>query len=302
MQEVVGTFTGKQIGATYFQGQAPIDRVWTTSDMVITGACVMPAGFGIGSYCMFIIDMLTESIVDLEPQRIVRLKARQLNSKIPRAAAAYRARLECLLLRHRIIERLGRALEESTNNKEVEERINVINRKGGQCMMSVEKKCQKNKSGRISFSPEAAVWIRRCQIYPSILQYHDRNVRNQGNLKCTARQFGVQDPLNLPLEEVHARLQICKEQCESFRQHGHRYRQKHLQNRLRHARETDDETAEKAILAMINCKCDRAWWKSLNAAMKRQRGRSVQVVQVEQEDGAIQGIHGARRGAHCYVV
>ncbi len=33
MREVVGTFTGKQIGATYFQGQTPIDGVWATSDV-----------------------------------------------------------------------------------------------------------------------------------------------------------------------------------------------------------------------------------------------------------------------------
>jgi hypothetical protein len=164
--------------------------------------------------------------------------------------------LERLHLRHCIIEQLGRAHEESTDNVEEEKRINVINREGEQYMMSAEKKCQKIKSGWIPFSPEAAVWIRRCQIYCSILRYHNGKALNWGNLECTARQFG-QDPLNLPLEEVHARLQICKEQCEYARQHGHRYRQKHLQNRLKHAQETDDETAEKAILAIINCERDR---------------------------------------------
>ncbi len=141
MQEVVGTFMGKQIGATCFQGQTPIGRVWATSDMVITGACVMPAGFGIGNHCMFVIDMLMESIVGLEPQRIVRPKARQLDSKIPGTAAGYRARLECLLLRHRITEQLGRAHEESMNIMEAEKRINGIDREGGQYMMSVVKKC-----------------------------------------------------------------------------------------------------------------------------------------------------------------
>jgi hypothetical protein len=115
-----------------------------------------------------------------------------------------------------------------------------------------------------------------------------------------ARQFGIQDLLNLPLEEIHAQLQICKEQCEYLRQHGHRYRQKHPQNRLRHARETDDETTENTILAIINHEYDRALWKSLNAAMKCQRGRSVQVVQVEQEDGAIQEYTG-REEVHTAI-
>jgi hypothetical protein len=195
MREVVGMFTGKQAGVTYFQGQSPIDEVWATSDMVITGACVMPAGFRIGDHCMFVIDMIAESIMGLEPQRIVCPKNRQLNSKIPGAASAYRERLECLLLRHRIIEQLGRAHEESMDNMEAEEMINVIDREGGQYMMSAKKKCQ--KSGWIPFSPNATVWIQRCQIYCSILQYHDEKIHNQGNLKCTARRFGIRDPLNL---------------------------------------------------------------------------------------------------------
>ncbi len=50
----------------------------------------MPAGFGTGNQCVFVVDMLTESIVGLEPQRIVHPKARQLNSKISGAALADR--------------------------------------------------------------------------------------------------------------------------------------------------------------------------------------------------------------------
>jgi hypothetical protein len=70
---------------------------------------------------------------------------------------------------------------------EAKARINVIGMQGGQNMISAGKKCQKIKSGWIPFSPDAAVWIQRCQIYCSILQYHGRKIHNQGNLKCTAR-------------------------------------------------------------------------------------------------------------------
>ena len=44
MIEAVGNYTGKKIGATFFRGTKPIDGVWVTSDVVIMGACVMPAG------------------------------------------------------------------------------------------------------------------------------------------------------------------------------------------------------------------------------------------------------------------
>jgi hypothetical protein len=97
MREVVSPFRGKQIGPTYFRGQSPIDGVWATSNVMITRVCIMPVGFRIGDHCLFVNDMLTEYIVGLQPQRIVRTKARQINSKIPGAVLVYRERLECLL-------------------------------------------------------------------------------------------------------------------------------------------------------------------------------------------------------------
>jgi hypothetical protein len=66
---------------------------------------------------------------------------------------AYRARLGHFLL---IIEQLGRAREESTDNVEAEKRI-MINRGGVQYMMSAKTKCQKIKSGWIPFFPELAL-------------------------------------------------------------------------------------------------------------------------------------------------
>ena len=292
MKEVVGSFTGKQIGPTHFRGTKPIDGIWATSDISIASACIMPAGFGIGDHRMFIIDILTSSLIGTQPQRIVRPKSRRLNTKIPGAASAYRERLENLLLKHRIIERIGKAHEESSTNEEAATRLNAIDREGGQYMLSSEKKCRKIKSGRIPFSPESALWIRRCQVYRSILRYHEGKIRNRGNLKRTARRCGIEHPLQLSIEEVQIRLQICKEKCEYFRHNGERYRKRHLQTRLQAAREEDNDEAERAILAIIGRERCKARWKRLNYAMGRQQGRSVQTVQVETQDGAIQEYSG----------
>jgi len=292
MKEVVGNFTGRQISATYFRGQSPIDGIWSTSDVTITGACIMPAGFGIGDHRLFVIDIATDSLIGLQPMKIVRPKAWRLNNKIPGAASAYRDRLERLLLKHRIIERMGAAHEGSKDNQEAETRMNKIDKESGQYMLNAEKKCRKIKSGRIPFSPESAVWIRRCQVYRSIIRFHEGKIRNRGNLKRTAHRCGIREPLQLPLEEVYARLQVCREQCEYFQTQGHKYRRKHLQNRLRHARDEEDDEAEKAILAIIMRERDRARWRQLNFAMGWKWGRSVQMVQVEQEDSTIQEFTG----------
>jgi hypothetical protein len=67
MVEVVGEFTGRQIGATFFRGLKPIDGIWATPDLVVTHACVMPAGFGVGSHRMFVADFQEESLIGKAP-------------------------------------------------------------------------------------------------------------------------------------------------------------------------------------------------------------------------------------------
>ena len=52
MREVVGDFTGKRLGATFFRGSKPIDAIWATSDLEVAHACVMPVGYGVGNHLL----------------------------------------------------------------------------------------------------------------------------------------------------------------------------------------------------------------------------------------------------------
>ena len=47
MIEFVGNFTGRKVGVAFFRGKDPMDGVWAAPDLAITGACVMPVGYGI---------------------------------------------------------------------------------------------------------------------------------------------------------------------------------------------------------------------------------------------------------------
>ena len=68
MKEVVGEFNGQKLGATFFWGSKPIDVVWATDDVKREGACVMPAGYGIGDHRLFVIDIHARSILGDIPQ------------------------------------------------------------------------------------------------------------------------------------------------------------------------------------------------------------------------------------------
>jgi hypothetical protein len=66
MKEVMGDFTVRQLGATYFRGSEPIDRVWATGDITVTNACVMPVGFGVGDHRLLVVDFATMTLVVLD--------------------------------------------------------------------------------------------------------------------------------------------------------------------------------------------------------------------------------------------
>jgi hypothetical protein len=111
-------------------------------------------------------------------------------------------------------------------------------------MINAEKKCRQIKSGRIPFSPESLLWIRRAQVYWSLLQYHHGLIRNIGNLKRAARRCGILQCLSLLKEEVCMCLDVCVNKCNNFCKHGQYFRRKHLYKCLQDAKDAENKSNE----------------------------------------------------------
>jgi hypothetical protein len=132
-------------------------------------------------------------ILSKSPPKIVRPTSRRLNTKIPRVAAEYAWILENKILKHRLIERMGATYTNSRSRRKAEKCLNRLDDEFGDYTRHAEKKCQKIKSGRIPFLPEASLWICRTQVYRSLLKYHAGWIRNQGNLKRMVRRCNIPD-------------------------------------------------------------------------------------------------------------
>ena len=126
MIEAVGNYTGKKIGATFFRGTKPIDGVWVTSDVVIIGACVIPAGYGIGDHRLFVLEFLTSSLIGHDTPKILRAAAKRLNTNIPSGELYYINRLEELITTHKIVERVGQVHENSTSKASLKIKLDKI--------------------------------------------------------------------------------------------------------------------------------------------------------------------------------
>ena len=90
MKEVMGEFTTRRLGATYFRGSTPIDAVWATSDVAVVNACVMPVGYGVGDHRLFVVDFVTALLVGTGcSQQIVQPALCCLNTRIVGCALRY---------------------------------------------------------------------------------------------------------------------------------------------------------------------------------------------------------------------
>jgi hypothetical protein len=113
------------------------------------------------------------------------------------------------ILKHRLIKRTGAAHISSKSRRKVATRLNRLDNELGQYMRHAEKKCRKIKSRRIPFLPEASQWIRRTQLYRSLLKFHAGRIRNRGNLKQMARRSNILDAMSLSTCKIEMRLKTC---------------------------------------------------------------------------------------------
>jgi len=287
LREVILHTTGRQTGATFFRGSQPIDGLWASADLDISNACLMPFGYGVGDHRAFILDIPLESLVGVSPVRIVRPASRRLNSRIPGCGKAYIESLERNIIQHRLIERLHEAHTGDYTAEERARKVIIIDEEGKAYMRHAEKICRKIKSCHIPFSPEAAIWIRRVQVYYSLLRYHKGRVKNRGNLKRAARRCNIPNPLAMSIAEIYDRLKECKRECVFYQEHGRRFRQKHLNERLRLAQEKEDEEAINKISAIIQREKQRNFWRRLNYCTGKKKTRSATTIQAEAPGGAI---------------
>ncbi len=151
-------------------------------------------------------------------------------------------------------------------------------------MLNAEKKCRRIKSGRIPFSPEAALWIRWTQVYRSLLRYHRGLIRNRGNLKRTARQCGILLCFSFSIKDILQQIKVCIKQCDYFWKHGQQYWRKHLYKCLQNAKDAEDDSKEKEVLAIIQREKDRSFWRQINYVMGKPRGGSVRRVLTKDGD------------------
>ena len=159
---------------------------------------------------------------------------------------------------------MGEAHSGSTDREGVQSKIGKVDKSSMQFMKHAKKKCRRLKSGCISFLPESVIWIKREQIYKSLMEYQWDWNKNRGNLKRAARKQGITEPFQITMAELKTRIDVCVECNNYFREHGPRYQKKHLLKRVEIARQEGRDEAATKILAIIQREHAKSFWRKIN--------------------------------------
>jgi hypothetical protein len=200
---------------------------------------------------MFVLDVTLESLIGKTPTKIVHLALQRLNRKITHSSIAYTKALEDNLVQHHLIEKLYEVHTSNWTHEEKQRRVCMIDKAGKEYIKHAENVCRKIKCCRIPYSLEASIWIRHAQVYYSLIKLHKGKIQNKGNLNWAARRCNIANPLGVSMDKILLRVKECKRECQFYKEHGKRFRTKHLNKRLHLAQERENEEAIEKIAAII---------------------------------------------------
>ena len=106
-------------------------------------------------------------------------------------------------------------------------------------------------------------------------------------MKRAARKQGIKEPFKISMAELKTQLEVCEERNNHFRKYGAWCQKKHLLKQAKIAREDGWEEAAQKILAIIQRKRDKSFWRRINytcGKVKRGSPTSIQVPRTRQDD------------------
>jgi hypothetical protein len=204
MEEQTLKSTGSIAPPSHFTGLHPIVGTFATPGIVCTNSFLSPHGMGVGDHRFQLHDFDANSLLGTEYPKTVRPSGRALRCDVPRIRKKYIKRLKKQLKRHKIEEKLNILNEHQAemSREKVEHHHNKIDEEVVQQQVGLEKKCNKFYDGKIEFSPEVGIVVRRGRLYRRILDFKHGKPMNHRTLKDTCKKQSVLLPSQLTIEEV----------------------------------------------------------------------------------------------------
>ena len=150
---------GTEGPGTFHNGSVPIDEIFISPSLKITGCGYMEHGINIGDHRPIWIDISKSSALGSSLPPIPSFQARRLKCNDPKVVEKYSQRLEEQLRKNKVFSKLKTIFENFTVplTEEQEFMMEELDEIREQAMLWAEKKCRKLRMGGRAWSPELQV-------------------------------------------------------------------------------------------------------------------------------------------------
>jgi hypothetical protein len=193
------------------------------------------------------------------------------------------------LKRHKIEEKLKILNEHQAEmpREKVGHHHNKIDEEVVQQQVGAEKKCNKFYDGKIEFSPEVGIVVRRGRLYRRILDFKHGKPMNHRNrtLKDACKKQSILLPSQLTIEEVKDQIKISDARLKELEKTAPQDRAQHLQSCYVIARDKKRDKAVRTIQKMMRKEAKQRQWRSIRNTIHPQRGSAVARLTVKSDTG-----------------
>ena len=216
MSELCRGTTGTPLPSTHMQGRVPIDAVFSTAGVWCSSVALLPNREGVGDHRVFVLDILSESILDDVFPRVVPAAHRLLNCNSDHIRNSYIPVLNQLVCRHRIFRKFL-YIDRSSDIlpiAQIQLSLNKVDQELEEFMKASERKSHRFKRNLIEWSPYAGEWIHRRWLLVRIHKFLKGKIRDPRNLFRDCQKHGVKHPLLITMDELRAEFLVCKQNID----------------------------------------------------------------------------------------
>jgi hypothetical protein len=193
MSEMCSWTTGILLPPTHARGSTPIDAVYGTAGLFCSSVALLPGRVGVGDHQVFIVDILSKSILGNAFPRVIPIARRLLTYSSDKIRNNYTPVLNQLANRHLIFKKLL-LINQDNDHAELHLRLNLVDLELEKFMKSAEQGCHKYKRNNIEWFLYAGMWILRRWLLSWVLTFMSGRTMDPRNLFCDCRLKSVKDP------------------------------------------------------------------------------------------------------------
>jgi hypothetical protein len=258
---------------TRISGSSPINGGYKYPEIKIVNLGMLSFAESPGDHRLFIIDILTRSLLGEFRYKVCRPVSRHLVTSQQQSVDRYNKIVREQFKTHRIVKRMN-AVDKMTwycgypSPNWLRAMIIKLYKQMTEIRVHTEKDCQKILRPESNFNPTIQMWYDRIHAYLQLIRLKEGNASNAGNIVRFAKQKHIKRPKALRMEELKDGLQFCRIRKAELQKQAKGLQKVHLGDCLLDVQSKRQNERAKAIKQKLHQEESSRMWYLIKRTVK----------------------------------